>query len=112
MATASNLNHPPQGMAQEWLQALAGYLELSLDKGKCLVMMRHGSDVCSIYVGDPSDEETPLTVHGSIATTVADRILESTHPGKNQMTVGEETYRFFRSFTHIDGVGAVVFAPA
>jgi hypothetical protein len=112
MANTSNSNHQSQGEAEASLTALAGYLELSLDKGKCLVMMRHGSDVCSIYVGNPSDEENTLTKHGSIATAVANGILESTHPGTNQISVGDETYRFFRSFTDIDGVGAVVFAPA
>jgi len=32
--------------------------------------------------------------------------------GVNRMTVGDQTYRFFRSFTHIADVGAVIFAPA
>jgi len=112
MAITSDATYRPQGQPPESLRALAGYLELSLDKGKCLVMMRHGADVCSVYVGDPSDEETQLTAHGTLATAVADEILEYMHPGTNQITVGDETYRFFRSFTHIDNVGAVVFAPA
>jgi hypothetical protein len=112
MTTASGLTYSAQGQPPESLRALAEYLELSLDKGKCLVMMRHGTDVCSVYVGDPSDEESDLTAHGTIATAVADEILEYTNSGANQITVGDQTYRFFRSFTHVANVGAVVFAPA
>jgi len=111
MATASDLTDSPQGQPPESLQALAEYLEFSLDKGKCLVMMRHGTDVCSVYIGDPSDEEGDLTAHGTIATALADEILEFTRSGANQITVGDQTYRFFRSFTHVAKVGAVVFAP-
>lgn len=111
MATASDLTYAAQRQPPESLRALAEYLELSLDKGKSLVMMRHGTDVCSLYVGDPSSEESDLTAHGTIATTVANEILELTLSGANQITVGDQTYRFFRSFTHIADVGAVVFAP-
>ena len=111
MATASDLTDSPQGQPPESLRALAEYLEFSLDKGKCLVMMRHGTDVCSVYIGDPSDEEGDLTAHGTIATALADEILEFTRSGANQITVGDQTYRFFRSFTHVAKVGAVVFAP-
>jgi hypothetical protein len=35
-----------------------------------------------------------------------------TQVGVNRITVGDQTYRFFRSFTHIANVGAVVFATA
>jgi hypothetical protein len=111
MATASDLTDSPQGQPPESLRALAEYLEFSLDKGKCLVMMRHGTDACSVYIGDPSDEEGDLTAHGTIATALADEILEFTRSGANQITVGDQTYRFFRSFTHVAKVGAVVFAP-
>jgi hypothetical protein len=75
-------------------------------------MMRHDADVCSVYVGDPADEENPLTGHGTIAAGVADEILELTQAGVNRIAVGDQTYRFVRSFTHIADVGAVVFGPA
>jgi hypothetical protein len=81
-------------------------------QGKCVVMMRDGTDVCSVYVGDPAGEEDDLTRHGTISAAVADEILELTQVGVNRMTVGDQTYRFFRSFTHIADVGAVTFAPA
>jgi hypothetical protein len=112
MATASDSTYSAQVQPPESLRALAEYLELSLDKGKCLVMMRHGKDACSVYVGDPSAEENDLTAHGTIATALADEILELTNSGANQISVGDQTYRFFRSFTHVAEVGAVVFAPA
>ena len=112
MATASELISGPKGHAPESLRALAGYLELSLDKGKCVVMMRHSTDACSVYVGDPASEEEVLTVRGTISTSVADELLQLTQVGINRITVGDQTYRFFRSFTHIDGVGAVVYTPA
>ncbi|MBB5441606.1 MULTISPECIES: hypothetical protein [unclassified Paraburkholderia] len=112
MNTASDLTCDPHGQTPESLRALAEHLELSLDKGKCVVMMRDGSDVCSVYIGDPAGEENDLTRHGTISAAVADEILELTQPGTNQITVGDQSYRFFRSFTHIADVGAVIFAPA
>lgn len=43
---------------------------------------------------------------------LADEILELTQVGVNRMTVGDQTYRFFRRFTYIAYVGAVIFVPA
>jgi len=112
MATASDLTYGPQGQTPESLRTLAEYLELSLDKGTYVVMMRHGADVCSVYVGDPAIGEDDLTRLGTISAAVADEILELTQVGLNRIAVGDQTYRFFRSFTHIADVGAVIFAPA
>ncbi|RDK01944.1 hypothetical protein [Paraburkholderia lacunae] len=112
MATASGFVDSPQEETPQSLLALVQYLELSLDKGKCIVMMRHDADVCSVYVGDPADEENELTGHGTIAAGVANEILELTQAGVNRLAIGDQTYRFVRSFTHVDGVGAVVFGPA
>ncbi|HEX7931883.1 MAG TPA: hypothetical protein VF573_02235 [Paraburkholderia sp.] len=112
MTTSAGLDNGPQDETPESLRTLIKYLELSLDKGKCVVMMRHAADVCSVYVGDPADEDNELAILGTIAGAMADQILELTQPGANRITVGDETYRFVRSFTHIADVGAVVFAPA
>ena len=111
MATAFGLVIDPQGQTPESLLALAGYLELALDEAKSVVMMRHGVDVCSVYIGHSGGDEADLIGHGTIAAAVADEILEFTQPGINRITIGDRTYRFFRSFTHIDDSGAVVFAP-
>ena len=111
MATASDLTCDPHGQTPESLRALAEYLELSLDAGACVVMLRQSSDVCAVYVGDPAGIQDDLTGHGTISAALADEILEITHAGANRTTVGEQTYQFMRSFTHIGGNGAVVFAP-
>jgi hypothetical protein len=78
----------------------------------CIVMMRRESDVVSILLGEPAGESNDLKSCGTITTTLADEILDLTKSGTNQITVGELQYRFFRSFTHIASVGAVVFASA
>ncbi len=75
-------------------------------------MMRHGTDICAVYLGDPADEDNELTGHGTIAADMADEILELTQAGVSRITVGDQTYRFVRSFAHIADVGAVIFAPA
>ncbi|MFM0499208.1 hypothetical protein [Paraburkholderia caffeinilytica] len=112
MTADSGLPYDPQGQTPASLLTLVEYLELSLDAGECVVMMRRGTDVCAVYLGDPADEDNELTGHGTIAADVADEILELTQAGGNQITIGGQTYRFVRSFTHIADVGAVIFAPA
>jgi hypothetical protein len=112
MTADSGLAFDARRQTPESLLTLVEYLELSLDAGGCVVMMRHSADVCAVYIGDPADEDNALTGHGTIAAGVADEILELTHAGVNRITVGGQTYRFVRSFTHIADVGAVIFAPA
>lgn len=62
-------------------------------------------------LGDPKGADD-LVGHGTIAATLADEILEVTKAGANRITIGDQAYRFIRSFTHIAGCGAVVFTPA
>ncbi|NMM04505.1 hypothetical protein HHL24_42550 [Paraburkholderia sp. RP-4-7] len=112
MTASSGLLSGTRGQTPESLRTLSEYLELSLDKGMCVIMMRDGTDLCSVYVGDPAGEADDLTRHGSISVAVANEILVLTQVGPNRMTVGDQTYRFFRSFTHIDNIGAVIFVPA
>ncbi|SAK53675.1 hypothetical protein AWB79_02046 [Caballeronia hypogeia] len=100
-----------QGRMSESLRTLATYLELALERGKCVVIFRRTTDTCSISIGDPADEERELKRHGAISKAVVDDLLGLTHTGLNRLSVGEQTYRFFRSFTVIDDVGAVVFTP-
>jgi hypothetical protein len=94
------------------LLTLIQYLELSLDSGKGVVMMRRDPQVFSVCLGNPENEEEALKSQGTITAAVANEILERTQAGMNRLTAGNQTYRFFRSFTHIAGVGAVVFVPA
>lgn len=112
MTSVSELASGAQNESPESLLTLAEYLELSLDAGMCVVMMRRASDVVSILLGELADELNDLKGCGTITTALADEILDLTMSGTNQITVGELQYRFFRSFAHIAGVGAVVFAPA
>lgn len=111
MSTTSESTDVPRANTPESLLALAAYLEISLEKGKCVLMMHRGTDVCSIYIGDPAVEEGDLTSHGTISKAVAEELLALTQAGLNRMTVGDQTYRFFRSFTLVSDAGAVVFAP-
>jgi hypothetical protein len=112
MTTASGLNASQHGQTPESLLTLAEYLELALDEGKCVVLMRHGTDVCSVYIGDPAGSQDDLAGHGTIAAALANEILELTEAGANRMTIGAQPYRFTRSFAHIADRGAVIFAPA
>jgi hypothetical protein len=112
MAADSGSAYDPQGRTPGSLLTLVEYLELSLDEGECVVMMRRGTDVCAVYIGNPADEDNELRGHGTIAVDVADEILELTQSGVNRITLGDQTYRFVRSFTHIADVGAVIFTPA
>ncbi|WP_250516429.1 hypothetical protein [Caballeronia sp. INDeC2] len=111
MATTLEPTSGADGRTPESLRTLAAYLELSLEKGKCVVMMRRGQDLFAVYVGDPSEEDVKLTSQGTITSAIAREMLESTQVGLNRMTVGDQAYRFFRSFTYIADAGAVVFAP-
>jgi hypothetical protein len=67
--------------------------------------------VCSVYIGDSTGSQDELAGHGTIAAALADEILELTEAGANLINVGDQTYGFIRSFTHIARCGAVVFAP-
>jgi hypothetical protein len=102
-----SLQAPPES-----LRTLVKYLELSLDKGKSVVLMRHETGDFSVSLGNPADEENPLTRQGTIAAGIAGEILAFTRPGANLITTDGETYRFFRSFAQVGEAGAVVFAPA
>jgi hypothetical protein len=94
----------------EPLQTLAGYLERSLDEVTSVVLMRHTTDVCTVYVGDPEGRREDLKQIGAISTALANGMLESTSSGINVMQIGGQAYRFARSFTQLDGMAAVVFS--
>jgi hypothetical protein len=112
MTTGSGLADGPLEETPGALRTLIGYLELSLDSGKGVVMIRRDPEVFAVCLGNPENEEEGLKSQGTITAAVASEILELTHVGVNRLTVGDQTYRFFRSFTHIADVGAVVFVPA
>jgi hypothetical protein len=111
MTTASGLLPSQHVQPPEALETLSKYLELALDEGKCAILMRRGKD-CPVYIGEPARSEGDLARHGTIGVALVDEILQLTTAGANQITIGDETYRFIRSFTHIADRGAVVFTPA
>ena len=94
----------------ESLQALAGYLERALDGATSVVMMRHTADVCTVYLGDPAGLREDLKQIGTIAISCANDMLELTSSGANQMLIGDQVYRFVRSFTQVDDIPAVVYS--
>jgi hypothetical protein len=94
----------------EPLGELAKYLERALDRATSLIMIRQSPGNCVLYLGDPSGPRDELRQVGMIPASLADRILESTHSGLNTMQIGEQLYRFVRSFTQIEGEAAVVFS--
>lgn len=111
MTDASGANTGQRVPLLEALLTLAEYLELSLDAGANLIVMRHTSDTATLYLGDASGERADLKRRGTVAASLANEILDATRPGMNVMEIEGRTYRFFRSFTHMDGVAAVVFSP-
>ncbi|MBN3722835.1 hypothetical protein [Burkholderia sp. Ac-20379] len=96
--------------APESLLALADYLERALDKATSVVMMRHAPNVCTVYLGDPAEPREELKKIGTLEVALADDMLGLTSSGGNDIRIGDQPYRFVRSFTQIDGIAAVVFS--
>ena len=95
----------------EAVATLSEYLELALDKGGNLVMVKNrSSGTCTLYIGDETMSEGNLPQCGVVQNDVADAMLEATRSGFNELSINGETYRFMRFFTEVDSQGAVVFA--
>ncbi|MFL9906872.1 hypothetical protein [Paraburkholderia sp. RL17-337-BIB-A] len=112
MTTTSALLPSQHEQPLESLLTLSRYLELALDEGECVILMRRGTDDCPVYIGDPTGAEGDLAGHGTIGVALVDEILQLTAAGANRIEIGDQAYRFIRSFTHIADCGAVVFTPA
>jgi hypothetical protein len=95
----------------ESLRTLASYLELALDEGESVVLMRIGMQVRSVYVGDPSGELQDLKDSGVIDALQADEMLALTCLGLNRITADGQQYRFVRSVRYIADRQVVVFTP-
>jgi hypothetical protein len=96
----------------ESLRALARYLELALDEGESVVLMRIGMQVRSVYIGDPSGDLEDLKDSGVVDARQADEILALTCLGLNRITADGQQYRFVRSVRYIADRQVVVFTPA
>jgi hypothetical protein len=109
MTNASGANTSQQAFP-EALLTLAEYLELSLDAGGSLIIMRHTSGTATLYTGDAEGLREDLKERGTTSASLANEILEVTQVGANLIEIEGRTYRFFRSFAHIGGAPAVVFS--
>ncbi|MDR3095993.1 MAG: hypothetical protein LBV73_02850 [Paraburkholderia sp.] len=96
----------------EALATLAEYLELLLDKGKSLILVRSQAESSDVFLGDASEPEEDWTRHGKIRNAMASAVLGLTRSGFNELTIGGQTYRFVRAFTEVSHQGAVVFSAA
>ena len=95
----------------EAMATLSEYLELALNKGGHLVMVRsRSSGTSTLYVGDVTQSDENLPKCGVIQNDFADAILEATGSGFNELSINGEAYRFMRFFTEVGNQGAVVFA--
>lgn len=95
----------------EALATLAEYLELLLDKGKSLILVRSQAESSDVFLGDAGEPEE-WTRHGKIRNAMASAVLGLTSSGFNELTIGGQTYRFVRAFTEVAHQGAVVFSAA
>ncbi len=96
----------------EALATLSEYLERSLDAGASLILVRSRSEKSDVYLGDASEAQTDWRRCGVIQNAMVGKILEATNSGFNELTIGNQTYRFNRSFTQVADHGAVVFSPS
>lgn len=90
------------------LQALAGVLERALDEATSVVLIRHVPEVCTVYLGDPSGPREQLRRVGKVSREIADEMLKLTSSGPNRVQIGDQLYRFVRTFTQVEGTAAVV----
>ncbi|MBC8746594.1 hypothetical protein OKW43_007186 [Paraburkholderia sp. WC7.3g] len=102
----------PLDVATEAVATLSKYLELSLDKGKSLILVLSQRENCQVYLGDPGEPDADWTSCAAIQNTVVRALLEATRSGLNQLIIEGQSYRFVRTFAQVAEHGAVVFTPA
>ncbi|WP_429300282.1 hypothetical protein [Paraburkholderia sp. GAS199] len=93
------------------MRRLAAYLEMALDQGESVVLMRVGVQARGVYIGNPSGAFEALSGQGTIAAFEADEILALTRLGLNRMTADDQQYRFMRSVRYIADRQVAVFTP-
>lgn len=96
----------------EALATLVEYLELSLDEGKSLILVRSRAGTSDVYVADASEELEGCRPRGIISNALVSTALGVTNSGFNILNIGGQTYRFVRTFTQLADHGAVVFTAA
>ena len=111
MTTGTGSAHAMRASTPASLRELANYLELALDAGQAVAVMRYGESERSVYIGDPDASLDELSSNGVVAAYLADEMLALTEPGVNRMTADGQTYRFTRTHKYIADRQVVVFAP-
>ncbi|KMZ13485.1 hypothetical protein BHUM_01949 [Candidatus Burkholderia humilis] len=95
----------------EALRALAESLEQALDQATSVILMRHSQELCTVYLGDPSGPREELCKTATISRSLADEMLVLTSSGSNRLQIGDQHYRFARTFTQVGETAAIVFSP-
>ncbi|WP_309834899.1 hypothetical protein [Caballeronia sp. LZ065] len=108
MTTSDETTETGDTQRVQALQALADILERALDRATSVVLMRHVPEVCTVYLGDPSGAPEELRKVGTLPREVADEMLKLTSSGLNRVQIGDQLYRFARTFTQVNENAAVV----
>lgn len=112
MTTATGSAYATRTSTPASLRELANYLELALDAGQSVVVMRYGERHRSVYIGDPANSLDALSSSEAVAAHLADEMLALTEPGLNRITADGQVYRFTRTHRYIEDRQAVILAPA
>lgn len=112
MTPSNAATYQSKAATPESLRTLARYLELALDEGESLVLMRIGIQMRNVYVGNPSGNLEDLQESGVVDARQADEMLALTRLGLNHISADGQQYRFVRSVRYIADRQVVVFTPA
>jgi hypothetical protein len=112
MTTATGSAYAMQTSTPASLRELANYLELALDAGQAVVVMRYGASERPVYIGDPNGSLDEFAISDAFAAHLADEVLTLTAPGMNRITADGQIYRFTRTHRYIADRQAVIIAPA
>ncbi|QXE07327.1 hypothetical protein BJG93_36485 (plasmid) [Paraburkholderia sprentiae WSM5005] len=102
----------PLDAATAAASTLSTYLELSLDKGKSLIVVLSQRENNEVYLGDPGEPDADWISCAAMHNTVVRALLDATRSGLNELVIEGQAYRFVRTFAQVAEHGAVVFTPA
>jgi hypothetical protein len=105
-------SHDSPDTATKAVSTLSEYLELSLDKGASLILIRSPGEKSDVRLGDPGEPDGEWTRCAALHNSVVLAILEATRSGFNELDIEGQTYRFVRTFARVGEQGAIVFTPA
>src|SRR5580692_5560269 len=109
MTTAAGSAYAMYTSTPASLRELANYLELALDAGQAVVVMRYGTSQRSVYIGDPENSLDTLSSSDAVAAHLDEEMLALTEPGMNRITADGQVYRFTRTHRYIEDRQAVIF---